>query len=392
MRKSRVTLVLLGTVVVGVVALVAVGGGGPSSTRTTTGDSTSGSGDGPSVGAPGESDDAMSGLTASSSTDEVIAAINPCPPDVEYARASFSDTYPNADEWAYIESRGEQIAIEGEPAQFTTSFMTESGSIVELRQPEAIWTVVDWALQDPDIRVVLGVSEETNRLSSVTFEFADGRVFLPGTCREPLNRGLNRGEPGRGQELLAEARRLPTPEAQAFLRTGGQVATGPEVDPPVILNPSTVSEELLRSLQSVVLVATIDAVPKAPSTICPKSPAGWGDCFFADAESLARGADVEAYVDDTGVLEIWLTNEFADLTKPVRLLGTVTVPVGLRETEFGVAVSIDINIADSTVVNRSMIDLSDLDVSNPVWGPLHQGWLDSGGKLELTTDAQRDAG
>jgi len=84
------------------------------------------------------------------------------------------------------------------------------------------------------------------------------------------------------------------------------------------------------------------------------------------------------------------SNEFANLTKPIRLLGSVTVPVGLRDTEYGVAVSVDINIADSTVTERRLVDLFDL--SDPVWGPYHQDWLDSGRTMVLPViDAARAA-
>jgi len=251
-----------------------------------------------------EPDDPTVGLTSSSSFEEIVAVMNPCPPGLHVDYRPFSYSFLRATEWAYAVSRTESTPVDGEPGRFTTDFVTEAGAIVEISHGRADWYLVDWGLRDPGVRVLFGLGEEGSRIFTRSFELADGRVFFPGACRDGLNRSLDNVYGADVQAALAEVRSLPLAEAEEYLRTGGgRIEPAPVVEQPVILNPSTVSGEFLDSLQFALVVATIDEVPKASSTICTKSPAGWGDCFFADAETLARGVDVDAYLDDSGVLE-----------------------------------------------------------------------------------------
>jgi len=318
-----------------------------------------------------EDTDPTLGLTSSSSTEEILTVVNPCPSDVHVDRAPFSEAYPRSTEWAYLESRTDWLPVDGESDWFTTVFNTETRTVVVSGRP-GHWQLVDWGLRDPGVRVLFGLKEEGSRISSISFELDDGRVFFPGLCREGLNRSLVDTYGPDVQVALADVRSLPLAEAQEYLRTGGGRYPDPLLEEPVIVNPSTVSEEVLNSLQFALVVATIDEVPEVPSTICTKSTFGWGDCFQADTEALANGVAVDAYLNGSGLLEFWLTDESANLTKPIRLLGSVRVPVGMRDTEDGVAVSVDIKIAESTVTERRLIDFADLDPSDPVWGPLHQ--------------------
>jgi len=140
-----------------------------------------------------------------------------------------------------------------------------------------------------------------------------------------------------------------------------------EESPPteVLLNPADVSSAYLNSLYSVVLALSSDeSFGDAP--VCPRSTAGWNDCFYPSDYST-DDFTIAAYVEEDGILELWEMNFEVDVSNPVRLIRTIDVPV----LELGKDdAAIRLSFAEREVEVLAIERLSELDVASNLWRPL----------------------
>lgn len=146
----------------------------------------------------------------------------------------------------------------------------------------------------------------------------------------------------------------------------------------ITLNPQDVGEEFLRSLQHTLLVVSLDAeIPEA--TICTRTGVGWNDCFTPTRDVVERGGiDIDAYVDETGRLEVYLMDAQATLSEPGKRLGTVQIPLAEFKTVETVAIRLEMssseavsNRTDSAVSVLAMEDVTHVDPQqDETWSPL----------------------
>jgi len=155
----------------------------------------------------------------------------------------------------------------------------------------------------------------------------DDFAFL-GECQErlltsPLRRTLG---PGAATVVRGFVGKTGAQVAMAFPRASAR-PTGV-----VILNPETVSADVLAGLK--VARLRLDNLPaswRGPYTLCTRIAQGWSDCVdLAQSETATIPAD--AYFDPAAPsLEIWLTNQSADLAHPLARLATVDLDALAKE-------------------------------------------------------------
>jgi hypothetical protein len=270
---------------------------------------------------------------------------------VEELHSAFSIcTYPDADrgdpaeflaqpvDWVNIvEIRSDPALLEVRtytPA-IEVSVRDDAGEVsrMEVSMYWEFWPGVQWALANGGTAwAAVGDPqryEPKNYLIYVLAFTADGRMFMPGDCHDkhlfPVLQDRF------GEEIDSRAAEMTRLTGTALRELLGVVTDAEgQVELPVILNPATVPEALLRSLQFALLAVTVSDVIGSESTICTKSSAGWNDCFVPDARAVAPGYLIDAYLADDGILEVWLLDAHANLLAPLELLGTVTVESDLR--------------------------------------------------------------
>ena len=122
----------------------------------------------------------------------------------------------------------------------------------------------------------------------------------------------------------------------------------------------TASQDLLDSLQFVALQVVVVQPLDDGAGVCPKSSAGWNDCFFASEAYTDAPLVLDAYVGEDGVLEFWQLDESEDLRSPVDLAGTIEIPEAMRGSE-DLAASVVFDAHGSPMVRDSAwIRLADL--------------------------------
>jgi hypothetical protein len=187
----------------------------------------------------------------------------------------------------------------------------------------------------------------------------DGRVFFPGHCQHDiLYLPLERIIQGDFHEALAG---LPGATQTDIRSLVGLAAPTEEPEPrEPILNPETASQDLLDSLQFVALQVVVVQPLDDGAGVCPKSSAGWNDCFFASEAYTDAPLVLDAYVGEDGVLEFWQLDESEDLRSPVDLAGTIEIPEAMRGSE-DLAASVVFDAHGSPMVRDSAwIRLADL--------------------------------
>ncbi|MEZ5176673.1 MAG: hypothetical protein R2823_10820 [Acidimicrobiia bacterium] len=246
------------------------------------------------------------------------------------------------------------------------------------------WPGIEWALASGgQVWFAMGDPEMLafdNMVLYVLTYTPDGKAFFPGRCQhdilyKPLVQAL-------GEEFDARMNAIPGKTGDDLvIALRGQLPVEPP-DDVVILNPETAPEKLLESLQFAVVHVTLNAALGPDYTICTYVEAGWNDCFVPDSDAVTIGYAVDAYLDDTGVLEVWLLDSNANLLEPIELLGTVNVPASLADTE-EIAMRIEVDTAQlskgepGTADLVETIPLADLDIEDPDWpglgGPVTPG-------------------
>lgn len=88
-------------------------------------------------------------------------------------------------------------------------------------------------------------------------------------------------------------------------------------------------------------------------TICTKSSAGWNDCFVANDEAVSPGVLVDAYLGSDGYLEVWLTDQQANLAAPIRLIGSLNRHEDLAERS---EIAIRIHVDTAEVLNEQTLE------------------------------------
>jgi hypothetical protein len=193
-----------------------------------------------------------------------------------------------------------------------------------LRMHGSLLESVDWASGNPGSKVYLGVGD-ADYAGQVLFSLvvdSSGRFAFGGHCASrSLTRPVTDDLETRGtsiQELLgATGQDIP------------ELLNGPaepsDENPPVLLHPGNVDQELLNSLSLVVVDVDVPDSWAAPATLCTHIEEGWNDCLPLDG-SLSFPRAVTAFVGSSSALEFWLLDEDANLERPLQQLETIQVP------------------------------------------------------------------
>lgn len=234
------------------------------------------------------------------------------------------------------------------------------------------WPGVQWALANGGTAwAAMGDPrwyEPKNRLIYVLAFTADGRMFMPGGCYDKHLYPVLRAR--FGEEIDSKAVEMTRLTGTALRELLGVVSDPDgQVDWPVILNPATAPEALLRSLQFALVAITVSDVIGSGSSICTKSSAGWNDCFVPDAGAVEPGYLIDAYLADDGLLEVWLLDAHANLLAPLELLGIVTVVSDLRSVG-EVALRIHVDRGRGSVEILEQLAIAHLDERMERWEPL----------------------
>lgn len=186
------------------------------------------------------------------------------------------------------------------------------------------------AASDPEIeRVVVALHDSAANLGlpkdgivvAVMHQLANGQARMAGTCETVrLNRALTDAH-GEGLGAFSD---------RATQLVGADLAQfalpEPEIDHPdlpKLLNPDSYPLDELAKLKSVLMFYSVDGeVPGM--TVCSKTGAGWNDCFgLSGTVPDTGGVVMQGFVDNSGVLEIFATDERASLTSPLGVLAKV---------------------------------------------------------------------
>ncbi|MCK6079841.1 hypothetical protein KZX37_04305 [Microbacterium sp. EYE_5] len=224
-------------------------------------------------------------------------------------------------EWVHVvdvlgrdDSREDQDAVvvrtaEGEPHRYILDAARPAGIEWALENDAEVW----FAIADPAIW-------EKDLVATVTIVTDGGEVFFSGRCsdlalRQPLTQRL--GE--KTNRLLAGIPHVEPADVERYLG----LVSGTPAPTEVILNPDTADAALLASLTLIgVTITTTSAPGDGGLMIVTRIPAGWNDAVPIGDLTL-EGAAINAYVDDTGILEFWLVDGSGDVSVPYGRLGRV---------------------------------------------------------------------
>lgn len=182
---------------------------------------------------------------------------------------------------------------------------------------------IDWALEN-DAEVWFAIADpaiwEKNLVETVMVVTNAGEVFFSGRCsdlalRQPLTELLGEST----DDLLRGVPQVKPSEVERYLAPASEPPAATEV----ILNPDTADASLLDSLDLIgVTVRTTSAPGNGELMIVTRIPAGWNDAVPI-GDLTREGAAINAYVDDTGILEFWLIDGSGDVSQPYGRLGTI---------------------------------------------------------------------
>lgn len=140
------------------------------------------------------------------------------------------------------------------------------------------------------------------------------------------------------------------------------------VDPDLqVLDPPGTA--LLNTLRTATVQYLLDVPLGSDYLICSKIAVGWNDCFVPDAKSASLGYAMGEYLDDTGVLEVWLLDRFASPVDRIQFLGTIRVPEELADLD-RVAMRVELEVAS---LERPVVTLVEaipgdqFDYTDPEW-------------------------
>ena len=203
----------------------------------------------------------------------------------------------------------------------------------QVRRPQVwqdTWPAVDWALQH-DAEVWFGMAEPGTMIAPEWVSLAlivtrAGSAFFAVGCFDHYLRGQVAEALGdRIDEAFAELPRVASADVREHL---GVLRPEPPESDEVALSEGYVKRHGLTALKMVGFEAAItDVVEDAQvaPVICARIGAGWGECFVPDGSTVRGGAGAIAWVDEDGVLEFWLLDEYRELTldHPLGKLGEV---------------------------------------------------------------------
>ncbi len=311
--------------------------------------------------------------SSSSSTEDLIESLSPCP-DSEIEWKQLPQIAERIDTWWAIDSMDNSTAVVARTSgvSFEAANVTLGSDVekVELGVHGDLVPSIDWALRN-EASVHLGTSE--NLAFAAAIRLNDGRTIFGGQCQHELIHGGALRMLGDDADTFFD--KLTTvigPELVA-LATGQDAVVVP-VDDIVRLNPADVSEDTLASLQSVILFYALDkSLPNR--TICSRTGAGWNDCFGTDGFVGDNGGVwIEAFVDDSGILDVYLLDSDADLSNPLFRLGTLAIPEGELRNAETLAIRIDIDTegaiggrVDSSITVGEMANMDDIDVEGDTY-------------------------
>jgi len=233
---------------------------------------------------------------------------------------------------------------------------------------------VEWGTSSSN-PVYVSVDETGNEefpidVIAVGVEVDDDFIFV-GDCAEdgigtPLRNLHAEGQRANFAVEMAKARGLTGRALGEFLSPTRDIPERGVSDR--VLNPEDVDEDVLAALQfNAVVVDVLDA-PRPGETLCLKSSAGWGDCLdLASTDPIF----LEAFLEVRGnrQLEVWLTDEIANLDEPTARIGTVRIPNSLRDHD-EVALFLSVDIQRNKVALEHSASLDAIDVSEQQWAAL----------------------
>lgn len=299
--------------------------------------------------------------------DDLVAKFPSCPRDSGEWLAP-EDVLAEAAEWVHVVEVTVAGKDDGGDPPPMSKVVADDGTTAELLVHDSYWRGIEWGLaNDAEVWFAVADPEATYIPGTVAYVLVllpDGSVYMAGECGDEKVRRALREELGpatdarlRGligltkkDEILASLRGRPEPPTL-------------DDDEIVVLNPETADAELLNSLQQAVIHIQVPTPAGGEFTICTKARVGWNDCIMAD-DSARDGQVVSGYVGDDGVLEVWLLNENADLSRPVRKLGEVVVPSEMRSLPV-VALDLEVNAGSNngSARLRGAVKVDDLEGS-----------------------------
>ncbi|WP_029289285.1 hypothetical protein [Cellulomonas sp. HZM] len=218
----------------------------------------------------------------------------------------------------------------GDQHTYPATMVTTSESRIEVRIHDSFWPGIDWALaHDDPVWIGLGVAGFDPDTVGTVMVLTPQDVFFAGRCADDIFTKPVHAAYG------AATRDVMTRLTSATTKTAAQAVLGTTPVPtpsdvPPILAPGEGHDELLATLTSVSIHATISkalGVGETSPALCTHIAAGWSDCISTDDRTATKGFDFTGYVDTDGKLEFWLLGEDTDVTKPLVYLGTVQLPI-----------------------------------------------------------------
>lgn len=319
-----------------------------------------------------------SGLSADADSAALIEAFAPCDSDAEFVPpAEF--LVSSADRWLRVTrivdrpddawEDGGQVDLEAvpfggsEPAIESVLMWREHADGVE-------WAIASgaepWVVMPPPEALFI------DGLIGFTMVVPDDTApFFAGPCAFDFIQGpLERMLGDRSEETLRAIVGKTGDDLAGLLGLPLSTDTVPPVDPDLqVLNPQDAPAELLDSLRTASVQYLLDVPLGDEYTICSRIAAGWNDCFVPDDKSASRGYGMGVYLDETGVLEVWLMDRSANLANPIQLLGTIQVPATLADLD-SLAMRVELEVAS---LERPVVTLVEaipgdqLDFTDPEW-------------------------
>jgi hypothetical protein len=295
-------------------------------------------------GSPGSIDSSAASVGPNATLSTLRSTFSPCPAAMDgEPSTSVQEFLGSAQTWVRIKSvlkanrRGK-----GADAFGSADVMALDGAKRTITVHSSFWPGIDWGLRNgADVAVAVapaGQYDMTNAVLAATVSVPGRGVVFVGACQEkalgaPLRKNL-------GTAYTRTLTALPDLSQTAGAKAlGGKPATAQlaATPKPRILNPEDASATLLASLQPVAVHLVLTRALGPSYTVCTHIAEGWGDCIPADEGSVTSGYTVNSYLGSGRTMEVWLMDENADVTKPIRKLGAVTFGSSLAKARDVVA-------------------------------------------------------
>lgn len=279
-------------------------------------------------GSPGDTEDLApaSAVPADADLARVRSSFSPCPDSQRGEGVDALGFLASASQWVDVLS---VVSADrdgaGDNAFAEATVRTPDGERT-LFVHRSFWPGMDWALaHGGTVQVALPKPGDYTRDDTVMVAVAttpSGKVFFPGNCQEKSFRGPLASKFGDG--LDTQLRGLSHRPVVALRRQLTAKPSAEEApDSTRILNPQDAPAALLASLQIVAVHITVDEATGTNTTVCTRIAKGWNDCVVPDAATASSGLTVNAYLDASRRLEVWLLNADADVSKPIKKLGVI---------------------------------------------------------------------